>query len=80
MSKLRTARIALSGALLIVAIAFTVRFASVSVAQFEAPLDLLYETPTHATVEVIASGRDPYSPSVDDGPPFVLTMYTPAYY
>ena len=80
MPGLRRARIALSGALLLVACAFLIRFAGVSAAQLEAPFDLLYETPSYATVEIIESGRNPYSPSVYDAPPFVLTMYTPAYH
>ena len=53
MPGLRRARIALSGALLLVACAFLIRFAGVSAAQLEAPLDLLYETPSYATVEMI---------------------------
>lgn len=68
------------GALLVIACAFTLRFAAVSIAQLDAPFDLLYETPSYATVEIIASGRNPYSPSIYGEPPFVLTMYTPAYH
>lgn len=69
-------------ALLAVAIIVPVgwRFAHVAYQQLVFPFDLCFETPNLATVKVIRDGGNPYSASVYDAMPFVLTMYTPLYH
>ena len=66
-------------AVLVAAIA-AVRMVTVARAQLVAPYDLASEGSQIASIDVIRSGLNPYSPDVFDGYPFVLTFYTPLYY
>jgi len=66
-------------AVLVAAIAAE-RMVTVARAQLIAPYDLASEGPQLASIDVIRSGLNPYSPDVFDGYPFVLTFYTPLYY
>jgi hypothetical protein len=54
--------------------------ATVALEQLTAPYDLASEGPQLATIGVIRSGLNPYSPEVFNDYPFVLTFYTPLYY
>jgi hypothetical protein len=62
-----------------VAAAAAVRLVDVVDTQLAAPFDVHWETPTLRTAELLAAGRDPYSPEVYAAPPFWLTPYTPLY-
>lgn len=48
--------------------------------QLELPLDLVLESPSLATLELLRADRNPYAPEVYAEPPFWMTMYTPLYY
>ena len=65
---------------LVVAVVATERMATVALEQLTAPYDLASEGPQLATIGVIRSGLNPYSPEVFNDYPFVLTFYTPLYY
>ena len=49
----RNVRIALAGVLMIIALVFALRFATVSAAHLAVPFDLIYETAAYATIELI---------------------------
>ncbi|MCK6446804.1 MAG: hypothetical protein L6Q99_10465 [Planctomycetes bacterium] len=44
------------------------------------PVDLVLESPSLATLDLLRDGANPYDPEVYAGPPFWLSMYTPLYY
>jgi len=56
------------------------RMATVARDRLAAPYGLASEGPQLASIGVIRSGLNPYSPEVFNDYPFVLTFYTPLYY
>ncbi len=52
----------------------------ISAGRLGEPRDLLFESPTVNTAILLNQGVNIYSKSVYDGPPFNLTIYTPAYF
>lgn len=44
------------------------------------PVDLVLESPSLATLQLLREGANPYDPKVYAEPPFWLSMYTPLYY
>jgi len=71
--------LALSLTLTIAGFSFA-RVLLVSAQQLDVPQDLAYESPIQRSVDVVREGRNPYDSKIYDDGPFVLTMYTPAYF
>ena len=64
----------------LVILSFWWRMGQVSYEQLISPVDLLYESPNVATVQLIRDGENPYDPALYNGLPFVFTMYTPLFH
>lgn len=65
---------------LAIAIVSASRMFLVAKDQLSAPFDIADESPQLSTIRVIQRGENIYDPVIYNEPPFILTMYTPAYH
>ena len=68
----------LIAALMLIAVA--IRLTIVSRDHLAARFDLAFESPNLSTIKALDSGRNIYDPAIYEKPPFILTLYTPAYH
>ncbi len=64
---------------LVATVLFSGRFCLTVSQQLTARYDIMYESPQAASIDLARAGTNLYSPAVYNGPPFILTMYTPGY-
>lgn len=65
---------------LIAAFLIIYRVAENTALQLHQPHDLVFESPNVQTIELIRQQENPYSETNYNGPPFVITLYTPIYH